>query len=94
MLTTNQFAASTAPTVFATVPAGPCIVVLSSDPASTGTAYIGAGTATVTTSNGVPLGVGASITFAGYKGSAGVSLSAVCASGKTAAIGMVISTGM
>ena len=98
MLDINQASVgATAVTAICTVPPGPCMVALSSDPASTGTVYVGitpAGTAnTLSGSNGMPLAAGQSITFAGYKGSAGASLSGWCKSGSAATVGYLISTG-
>ncbi len=97
MLDINQASVGTVTTAICTIPPGPCMVVLSSDPGSTGTAYVGitpAGTANALSgSNGMPLAAGQSVTFAGYKGSAGASLSGFCKAGSAATVGFLISTG-
>lgn len=89
MLSSGQVTAGTASATLCVVPPGPCLVTLSSDPASAATAYIGAGGA-VSSSNGVPLAAGASMTIAGYPAAKGGTLSVVTA-GTTAAVGWLIS---
>ena len=89
MITTGQVSATTTAASLLTVPAGPCMVVLSSDPASANTAYVGPA-GTVTSSNGIPVGVGQSVTFAVYGGSPAKALSVVCATG-TATVGYLTS---
>jgi hypothetical protein len=77
-----------------TVPPGPCVVVLSSDPASAATAYVGVtpGTGgTLSSSNGIPLASGASLTFPGYGAATGASLSVVAAGTASATIGWLVS---
>lgn len=73
------------------VPPGPCQVILSSDPASAATAYIGpaATHGTLTSSNGIPLAAGAQMTFPGYPSAYGATLSVVTAG--TATIGWLVS---
>lgn len=76
------------------VPPGPCVVVLSSDPASAATAYVGItpGTGgTLSSSNGIPLGAGASLTFPGYAGGGGANLSVVAAGTASATVGWLVS---
>ena len=81
-----------------TVPPGPCLVILSSDPASAATAYIGvtppaaAGTlASLSSTNGIPLAAGAQMTFPGYPGAKGEALSVVAAGTLSATVGWLIS---
>ena len=93
-IVTGQVSATATTAAFCTVPAGACIVIFTNDSASAGSAYIGvtpAGTTPgLTSSNGIPLPAGQSITFAGYSGSAGASMSVVAAS--TANVGYLISS--
>ncbi len=91
MITTGQVPVGTSEVTLVTLPAGPCIVILSSDPGSADTAYIGTSTG-VTSSTGTPLGAGGSLTFAGYwsEGEKTQTLYAICASG-SAAVGYLIS---
>ena len=88
-LITGQFTVGTAATVLFTGPPGPAVVTVTSDTASTSTAYLGAGTA-VTASNGVPLVPGGAVSWAAYPNSKGSQVSAITAS-STATIGWVIS---
>lgn len=90
MLVTGQETVGTAPTVLFTAPPGPAVVTVSSGTASTGTAYIGAGSS-VTTGNGCPLNPGGAITWASYEGSQGAPVSAV-AGQSGVVIGWVISS--
>jgi hypothetical protein len=92
VLITGQGSVGTASTVLFTEPPGPSVVTLSSGTASTGTAYIGAGSA-VTTSNGAPLNPGGALTWATYEGSQGSPVSAVAA-GSGVTVGWVISTAL
>jgi hypothetical protein len=75
------------------MPPGPCHLVLGSDPASTGAAYIGITPATAagsfTSTNGFPLAVGASVSLTGYPSDGGASLSVVAAG--TATVGWIVS---
>lgn len=73
-----------------TVPPGPSSVVLSNT-GSTNVIYIGTNT-NVTSTNGFPLPVGATVTFYGYPGSKGTSLFAIAA-GTGNSLGIIISTG-
>jgi len=90
MLITGQETVGTAPTVLFTAPPGPSVVTLTSGTASTGTAFIGAGTA-VTTGNGAHLNPGGAITWATYEGSQGAPVSAV-AGQSGVLVGWIIST--
>lgn len=97
MLSTGQVTA-TAGSVssLCAVPPGPCVVILSSDPASAATAYIGItpGTGgTLSSSNGIPLAAGASMTFPGYTGARGAALSVVAAGTASATVGWLVSRG-
>ena len=82
--------------VLCTVPAGPCLVILNSDPASTATAYIattpGAG-GSISSTNGMPLAAGASMTLAGYPASKGASLSVIASGTLSATVGWLVSRG-
>jgi hypothetical protein len=90
---TGQVSASTAAALLCVVPPGPVLVVLSSDSASSSTAFVGntpSSPAVFTTSNGVPLPAGASLTFAAFATSQGGSLSVIAAT--TATVGYIISS--
>ena len=91
MIVTGQVAVGTSEVTLITVPTNPCIVILSSDPGSASTVYVGTTTG-VTSSNGIPLGAGQSFTFAGYhpQGNAAQLLYAICGSG-SATVGYLIS---
>ena len=95
MLITGQASATTAAATLCAVPAGACVVTISSDPASADTAYIiglsPAGAAQSGSSQGYPLAVGGSVTTATYGTSKGTTLQVVCATG-TATVGYLIST--
>lgn len=76
-----------------TVPPGPCTVVIVNDASSTGPVYIGTSSA-VTTGNGYPLDAGAGpVTLQTYKTSSGGTLYGICASTKSATVGIFLSTG-
>jgi hypothetical protein len=78
------------------VPPGPCLVILNSDPASAATAYIATTPSTggsISSTNGIPLAAGASMTFAGYPGAKGSGLSFVAAGTASATVGWMISRG-
>lgn len=97
MLSTGQVTASggTSSSLF-TVPPGPCLVILSSDPASAATAYVGvtpAAGGTLSSSNGIPLAAGAQMTFPGYPGAHGAGLSFVAAGTASATVGWLVSRG-
>lgn len=82
--------------VLCTVPAGPCLVILNSDPASTSTAYIATTPRTggsISSLNGIPLAAGASITLAGYPASKGAALSMVASGTLSATVGWLVSRG-
>ena len=83
-LTTNQVSVSTTAATLLTVPPGPCMVVISLDPASADTAYVGP--ATVTSSTGIPLAAGQSMTLAVYGGAPKQVFQVVCGTG-TATVG-------
>ncbi len=76
------------------VPPGPCLVILNSDPASTATAYIATTPGTggsISSTNGIPLAAGASMTLAGYPSDRGASLSVVAAGTLSATVGWLVS---
>lgn len=75
------------------VPPGPCTVVLVNDSSSTGPVYIGT-SSTVTTSTGFPLDpTGAPLTLPGHTTSSSTTLYGICASTKTATVGVFLSNG-
>ena len=81
-------------TALCTMPPGPCQVVLGCDPASSATAYIGItpGTGgTFSSSNGIPIAAGSSISITGYPSGHGAALSMVTAG--TATVGWLVSRG-
>ena len=90
MLITGQASVGTASTLLFTAPDGPAVVTLSSGTASTGTAFIGAGSA-VTAANGAPLNPGGALTWATYEGSQGAPVNAI-AGQSGVVVGWVIST--
>lgn len=99
MLSIGQVAAGTASTHLCTIPAGPCLVTITNDSASAGSAYVAitpaaaAGTlATFTTSNGIPVPAGQSLVFANYKSSPSASLSVISASTAATNVGFLISS--
>ena len=96
MLSIGQVTAGTAATHLCNVPGGPCLVTITNDSASAGTAYVGitpVGTAqTFTTSNGIPVPAGQSLVFANYKSSPPASLSVTSASTVATNVGFLIST--
>ena len=94
MLSTGQVTATGGSvSSLVTVPPGPCLVILSSDPASAATAYIGPAVTggTLSSSNGIPLASGAQMTFPGYPGAKGATLAVVAAGTASATIGWLIS---
>lgn len=79
-----------------TVPAGPCLVILNSDPASTGTGYIGITPGTggsISSTNTIPLASGASMTLAGYPAAHGAALSLTTSGTFSATVGWLVSRG-
>ena len=77
-----------------TVPAGPCLVVLSCDPASTGTAYVATTPGTggsISSLNAIPIASGTSITVAGYPAAHGAPLSLTTSGTFSATVGWLIS---
>lgn len=96
MLSTGQVTTSGGTvSTLVTVPPGPCQVILSSDPASAATAYIGPAVTggTLTSSNGIPLASGAQMTFPGYPSARGATLNIIAAGTASATIGWLISRG-
>ena len=78
------------------VPPGPCLVILNSDPASTATAYVATTPGTggsISSTNGIPLAAGASITLAGYPGAHGTGLSVIASGTLSATVGWLVSRG-
>jgi hypothetical protein len=99
MLAIGQVTAGTAVTHLCNVPAGPCLVTITNDSASAGSAYVAitpsaaAGTAaTLTTGNGIPVPAGQSLVFANYKASPAASLSVTSASTAATNVGFLISS--
>jgi hypothetical protein len=100
MLSMGQVSAvGTAATHLCNVPAGPCLVTITNDSSSTGSAYLGitppasAGTlASLSSGNGMPIPSGAIATFANYKGSPGASLSVITSGTLTASVGYLVSS--
>lgn len=90
-LITGQYTASTVATTIFIQPPGPSVVTITSDTASTATAFLGAGTA-VTSTNGVPLVSGGAVSWATYQGSRGGPVSAITTASSAATIGWVISS--
>ena len=90
-LITGQYIAGTAATVIFNQPPGSSVVTVTSDTASTATAYLGAGTV-VTSTNGVPLVSGGAVSWATYPGSAGGPVSVVTTGSSAATVGWVISS--
>lgn len=100
MLAIGQVSAvGTATTHLCNVPAGPCLVTITNDSGSTGSAYVGitpaasAGTLqALSSSNGMPIPSGQIATFANYKGSPGASLSVITSGTLTASVGFLVSS--
>lgn len=90
-LDTGQYVAGTVATVIFYQPSGPSVVTVTSDTASTATAYLGAGTA-VTSKNGVPLVSGGAVSWATYQGSQGGPVSVITTGSSAATLGWVISS--
>ena len=90
-LITGQYVAGTVATVIFRQPPGPSVVTITSDTASTATAFLGAGTV-VTSVNGVPLIPGGAISWATYRSSAGGPVSVITSGSSAATVGWVIST--
>jgi hypothetical protein len=93
MLTTGQVSASGTASHLCNMPAGPCLVVITNDSASAGSAYVGLTPGTsgsLSATNGIPVPAGQSLPLVGYPGSAGGSISVVAAS--TATVGFAISS--
>lgn len=91
MLTSGQVTLGTVSTVLFQQPPAASVVTITSDTASTSTAYVGAGTV-CTTTNSCPLIPGGSISWATYTGSGGGPVSAVTYVNSGAVIGWLIST--
>lgn len=90
-LITGQYTAGTASQVAFMQPPGPCVVTMTSDKASSASAYIGAG-ATATASNGMPLVPSGTLSWAAYPGSKGGPVSVITTAGSAATVGWIIST--
>lgn len=91
-LDTGQYVAGTVATVIFWQPPGPSVVTVTSDTASTATAFLGAGTA-VTATSGVPLVSGGAVSWATYPGSRGGPVSVITTGSSAATLGWVISSG-
>lgn len=93
MLDIGQVDATTTAETLCTLPNGASMVVISSDPASSDTAYVGLTpeTGSLAASDGIPVAPGGSIPFALYGTYEGGSLSVVCSTG-TATVGYLLSS--
>jgi len=95
VIITGQAAATTAAAELCAVPEGACLITFTSDPASAGTAYIiglsPSGGGQSSSSQGLPLAAGGTVTTATYGTSKGTTLQVACATG-TAVVGYLIST--
>jgi hypothetical protein len=92
VITTSQVSvnSSTVPVALCTVPPGPCSVILT----NSGTTAVVYGPGTATATGGAIIPAGAFVSFSGYQGSKGAALTAVLATGSTAAsVGVLISSG-
>jgi hypothetical protein len=89
-VTSRQVPAGTGSVFLATVPPGPASVVISN--AGSVTAWVSAGTAPATTSNGCPVPAGAQVSLTAWQGSAGSPLQVICPSGTNTSLGYIIST--
>lgn len=92
-LVTGQITAGTVATVAFYQPPGPSVITVTSDTASTATAYLGAGTA-VTSTSGMPLVSGGAVSWATYQGSKGGPVSVITTASSAATLGWVISSSM
>jgi hypothetical protein len=91
----GSISATTAAAFLCVVPPGSCVVTVTNDSASAGSAFVGpqaAGstTAAISSSSGIPVPAGQSLVFAGYPSSTGAQFAVVAAS--TATVGWLIST--
>lgn len=91
-LVTGQYTAGTVSTVIFSQPPGRSVITVTSDTASTSTAYLGAGTA-VTSANGIPLVPGGAISWAAYDTSGGSPVSVITTASSAATVGWIISPG-
>lgn len=93
MLSIGQAAVTATAAPLCTLPPGAGMVRVTSDPASTGTAYIGVTPAAgeLASGDGIPVAPGGSLWFELYGTFAGASLSAVCPDG-TATVGYLVSS--
>lgn len=93
MLTSGQVTASGSASTLCLVPPGPCTVILANS--GTATAWVGflTGGGTQTASNSFPLSTsGYPVSFPGYAGGHGGTLSVITASGSTS-VGFIVSRG-
>jgi hypothetical protein len=95
MIITGQASATTTAAALCTVPAGACLITITSDPASADTAYViglsPSGGTQAAASAGLPLAAGGSVTTATYDTFKGAALQVACVTG-TATVGYLIST--
>ena len=95
MITSGQVTANGTTSSLCILPPGPCLLSVSSDPASAATAYIGilGPSGTLSSTNGFPVASGGQFSVAGYPGSRGGTISVVTAGTATATLGWMISRG-
>jgi len=88
VITGGQVQAGTVSGTLMTVPAGPCMAVVSN--LGPGTVFIGPGTS-VTSTNGVPVPPAVPIPVVGYQPNSAQVFSVICNAGGTASVGWLIS---
>jgi len=89
-LSTRQVTAGTNSVALVTVPPGPCQLIISNG--GSVTAWVAAGTAAATTSNGVPVAAGAQVAINAFQGSFGSALQVICPGGTNTSLGYMLST--
>jgi hypothetical protein len=90
VIITGQVSAGTAVANLVRMPPGPCMVVVTNP--GTVTAYVGPGTS-LSSSNGMPVPAGQSLTWAGYQGGHGAQLQVVASSGTASStVAFLVST--
>ena len=89
-LTTRQVTAGTNSVALVVVPPGPGQVIIVNG--GSVTAWVAAGTAAATTSNGVPIPSGAQVAVNAYQGSMGSPLQVISPGGTNTSLGYILST--
>jgi len=89
-LSTRQVNAGTGSVALVTVPPGPAQITIFN--AGSVTAWVAAGTAAATTSNGMPISAGAQVSITAFQGSANNPLQVICPAGTNTALGYMLST--